>query len=307
MMMLLPAVSAADDSEPPTEIPIPDIHIQVIDTKVYSQLKRGAVYTLNSSSLPAELDDVLALTQEWYPRLREMLWTKESLATDSVIHVYLRDEDPEGKNAVARVTVDNTLVIYDRYLKQIRAGAADPQKAVSGGVIIHELTHLLQAKYRNDRRHPRWLIEALADYYRFSVFESYTIHTFLKHTQDAKKTGNIEVHFKALFCRLQGDNTPCQTFQNEGYLYHHQPIHAAGMLVMIEHRFPGLTKKIHRKLFETNSFFDNDMEDFLYAETGKGLQQSWCEYMALVDGKSEETAAISCAYRLPDRHQGWFW
>ncbi|WP_281647662.1 hypothetical protein [Parendozoicomonas sp. Alg238-R29] len=243
--------------------------------------------------------DLIEFIREWYPRLREQLWTDETLKTDAKIDIFLRHKDENDPEALAHTTSTDSLIIYDGYLKGL--------KHKSGGLIIHELTHLLQSRYRQEGfRRPIWISEALADYQRFTSFEAFTFEMYLKRTSEAIKHKNIEKHFIDKTCVVYDEDNPCPTFWEEGYSYSYQPIHTAGMLVMIEHRFPGTVKKIHRRMHDSVKdsfdFFNKEFSDYLYSETGKGLQQNWCEYLAYVDNKTEEEVLQDCLPKV-----GWLW
>ncbi|WP_230460575.1 hypothetical protein [Sansalvadorimonas verongulae] len=304
---------AENTGHAPRTIPIPDIVFRSVDSKVYPEFPQGMTYDLQSLHIPYELKNMMDLIREWYPRLREMLWTDEELSTDTIIHIEFRERDgnqPEHKGAIARITRNNELIIYDRYLKKIKASAADSEQKISGGGLIHELTHMIQARFRVHDRRPRWMSEALADYFRYSVFEAYVFDKFLAKTRKEMINHVIQDQFKASTCNMSGRDFTCADFEHRGYSFYKKPIHAAGMLVMMEHRHPGLVKKIHRKLFDSvvnkYDFFDKEISDFLLVETGKDLEKNWCEYIALVDGKSEEEATLHC-YPEDSWFYGLFW
>ena len=304
----------------PKKIPTPKIHIRSEGSKQYPQFSEGIDYDPRSPDVPDELKELIDLIGPWYPMLRELLWTDEQLSTDEIIYIYLRDKpnkENRGEKALnkehfdplAITTPNNELIIYDRYLKKIREGAEGlySGKAVSGGVIIHELTHMIQARFRVHDRRPRWVSEALAEYHRFSLFEAYVLESFLKRTREDMVDNVIQDRFTARMCKRSFN---CPTFLNSGYKFHYQPIHAAGMLVMIEHDHQGIVKKLHRELFNSVAkgydFFDKEINDFFLRETKKDLEKHWCEYIALVRGKTKQEA---CEFCSPEESwsYGFFW
>ena len=274
-----------------------------------------------------EFEDAQALrnkmastVREWYPRLRGMLWTPEKLPTDDTLVLEYR-ENPAKGTVFAYAVKPNKIIIYDRY--------TETGDKATGGLIIHEMVHLLQNSYRNDRA--SWMSEALADYFRYAVFDAISFEKFLKITRESLKIPkNSPIHgyysdehledslplaklpiehvdISEKFRRMECPDCRAESytgFLERGYQYYHDPVHAAGMLVMIEHYYyPGFVYQLHRKLFESvqqNQPFTNvELSALLMNLTNKTLDELWCEYMARVN----KTSISRCEVK-----RGWlFW
>jgi putative CocE/NonD family hydrolase len=115
--------------------------------------------TVDTSEVP-ELADwgkkAKGLVETWYPRLAEMLKSDGFTPPAEVKLVFKKD-----MHGVA-YTGGNTIVIAGEWIKR------HPDDY---GMVVHELTHVIQAY---GGRGPGWLVEGIADYVRFYHFEPKT-------------------------------------------------------------------------------------------------------------------------------------
>ncbi len=213
----------------------------------------------------------LVITQLWYPFIRQLLWTNQSLPSDA--NIVLQYEKSAKDSAKVATTYGNTITIYDRY-----TGTDAHQR--TGGVLIHEMVHLLQHNYMHIRA--VWMSEAIADYIRFAYYEGWGINRFLKKTHQAiaASPNGVRERFRENFH---------QDFDEKGYTFSSEPVHAAGMLHMIATwYYPGIVEHMHRviaqKTAEGHGFSNVAYSDELYQLTGRTLDQLWCEYIARASG-----------------------
>jgi hypothetical protein len=98
-------------------------------------------------------DDAKRLCEEWYPKIAAMLPSEGFTPPDRVRLVFLKDM----KGVAA--TGGNRIMIAANWVKE------HPDDR---GMVIHELTHVVQSYPRN---RAGWLVEGIADWIRFVQFE----------------------------------------------------------------------------------------------------------------------------------------
>lgn len=95
-----------------------------------------------------------AICEEWYPKINELLFSKDHPLPTAVVH--LKFEPMKG---VAHATNDGI---------HISAGWVTKKAPNDYGMVVHELTHVVQDyKGKGDG----WLTEGIADYVRHQYFE----------------------------------------------------------------------------------------------------------------------------------------
>ena len=249
------------------------------------------------------------VVREWYPRLRLMLWTPGEIPSDKKFTLKYKNISDTNPDAFAQAD-DDSIHIYDVYTQR--------DSNASGGLLIHEMVHMLQKPYRLSLS--RWFSESIADYFRYSVYESWPLEKFLRITREAMnhfdgeppkdrldEHGNLKKSIEELQARVNCTEfitDPCNRFRKEGFMYTKDPVHAAGMFVMIDQLYsPGFVYQLHRKLFESTQsedkkFYNTHASAFMQKLTGKSLSSLWCEYMALVEKRDVTEACPS---------DGWSW
>ena len=108
----------------------------------------------DAPEMKAWADDVARLCERWYPRLNDELKT-EGYKPARVITMTLKD-DYKGVAAASGSRITGSVKFFRDH----------PEDR---GAMIHETVHVVQ-RYRG-RRNPGWLVEGVADYVRFFVFE----------------------------------------------------------------------------------------------------------------------------------------
>ena len=75
--------------------------------------------------------------------------------------------------------------------------AAVAQRADDGGMIVHEMVHVVQSyKHYNDTDAPGWLVEGIADYVRWFFYEPLSVHPHPKAADaDARKSYRVTAAF----------------------------------------------------------------------------------------------------------------
>lgn len=96
------------------------------------------------------------LMEKWYPRLCRILQSDGFVPPNRVKLVFRKNPRAPASTAGK---LDRTITVSARWVRQ------HPDDF---GMIIHELTHVVQAYPRYD---PPWLIEGIADYIRYYHFE----------------------------------------------------------------------------------------------------------------------------------------
>lgn len=104
--------------------------------------------------------DAQSLITEWHPRLCNLLQSPEFEPPNQIRLVIQASEDGVGH------TRGTTIVISSKWIQD------HPEDV---GLIIHELTHVIQ-NYR--RRVPGWVTEGIADYIRWAIYEGKPQHWF---------------------------------------------------------------------------------------------------------------------------------
>ena len=127
------------------------------------------------------------------------------------------------------------LRIYDLYLQQ-------PMHLMGVGLLVHEVTHLLQGPYRDYT--PTWMMEAMAEYFRYNHQEEQNIYWFLLQTR--KKLDGLKSQISTLEKAVEsGDLQAQQKLEEaEGALNHFletgyrenskEPVHSAGLFTLID-------------------------------------------------------------------------
>lgn len=116
-----------------------------------------AVITIDTSKAPEFAEyavKVQALSDEWYPKIAEMLPSDGFVPPRTVTIVF----DPEYKGVAA--------CWGDRIVCSTKWFGERPEDI---GAIVHELVHVVQS-YKGGER-PGWLTEGIADYVRWFVYE----------------------------------------------------------------------------------------------------------------------------------------
>ena len=184
----------------------------------------------------------------------------------------------------------NELYLYDHFLDT-------PLSRRDTGLLYHELTHFMQAPYRDSS--PSWMVEGMADFTRFHLHDRRTLHDFFLLTQkdlaglkqrvaeQEKKVAQGDLSLTGL---LHEFGKQVQDFAAKGYQNHLNPIHAAGLLTLIETEYlkkTGSDKNIAQHLHEQlqraytlgQDFHDFDFSVFLVGLVDTPLDSLWCEYV----------------------------
>ena len=98
------------------------------------------------------------LVEKWYPIINNLLKTDGFTPPSKVKIVFKKD-----MKGVA-YTSGNTITIAGDWIKK------SPNDY---GMVVHELTHVIQ-QYRRTKRTDGWLVEGIADYVRFFKYEPNT-------------------------------------------------------------------------------------------------------------------------------------
>ena len=275
-------------------------------------------------------EDISDFIQDFYPQLRQQLSlpTPHPLPSDSVICVFLHhlpmgdtgngSDNKQAANARVKAHGDKNIIrIYDSFLR-LRRYRSD---IFHWGLLTHEMTHLLQNPYTVQMS--RWIQEGMADYVMHNTFLSQTLKWFLDRTAKTLKKMDSEsepfaensftTSYRRTICpyNLQG----CRGFRQDGYRMHSEPVHTAGLMVMIDKLYaPGFLPMLHSRLYkarvENSSFSDEDVSNYLYHLTDKTLDDLWCEYIVRTEGvdDSDELAARCPAnyWRNPARQSMFY-
>lgn len=198
------------------------------------------VVELDTSAVPEQAawgQEAKELIEEWYPRVCHMLASKD-FEPPRHIKITLRNSD-RG--------------IADASGPHIRVSSGWIEKHPEDiGLVFHELVHVIQ-RYPTYR--PSWLVEGIADYLRWGIFE-----------------GKPQEWFSV-------PNDP------KGYEQSYRV--TGGFLLWLESdRAPGIVKKLNAAMRQRT--YSNEMFE---KETGLGLEALWAAYVAERNGTATETQA----------------
>ena len=170
-------------------------------------------------------EDAKALMVKWYPRIVNIIPTKDH-KNHRVITLKIRKSDKGIAFASgAKITVSSNWI--EKHPKDM-------------GLVVHELVHVIQ-KYKG--RNPGWLVEGIADYIRWGLYEGKTLDRF---------------------------NRPKK---KQGYKGGYQT--AAGFLLWLESdKAPGIINKMNTKMRQ-GQYSDNLFKTY----TSKTLDELWSEYI----------------------------
>jgi hypothetical protein len=114
--------------------------------------------TVDTSEVP-ELkewgDKAKELIQKWHPKIAEALKSEGFTAPSTVKVVFKKDMDGVANTSGKTITI---------------AAAWVKKHPDDYGMVVHELTHVVQS-YRRAGRGSGWLVEGIADYVRFFQYE----------------------------------------------------------------------------------------------------------------------------------------
>jgi predicted GH43/DUF377 family glycosyl hydrolase len=96
-----------------------------------------------------------SITEEWYPRICNLLASESHKSPDTILLTFLRKDD-----GIA-YSFSNEVHVCDKWIK------AHPEDI---GLVVHELVHVAQG-YGHGGRGNSWLTEGIADYIRWAVYE----------------------------------------------------------------------------------------------------------------------------------------
>ena len=175
-------------------------------------------------------DETEQLIREWHPKISELLKQDGFTPPHEVSVVFKKDMD-----GVAH-TIGNRIFIAANWVKQ------HPEDK---GMVVHELVHVIQAY---PPRSPFWLVEGIADYIRFYIYEPQT--------------------------RLGRINPKRQSYR-DGYRT------SAQFVAWIEKTHgPGLVQKVNEALRK------REYQDSLLRElTGKNAEQLWADFTESEDSR----------------------
>lgn len=169
-------------------------------------------------------EEAAARAGEWWPRLRNLLDSPEP--APETIQLVLKQSD----QGVAHRSGDRIEVMSG----WVRAHPEDL------GLVIHELVHVIQNYPTGE---PRWLIEGIADYLRWAIYEGWPLQRFPRPEEPA------------------------------GYAQGYQA--TAGFLLWLEQGpAPGIVRRLDRAL-RANAYRDSLFEDWAAAP----LDQLWRAYL----------------------------
>jgi hypothetical protein len=125
-------------------------------------VKRALRISLDTSGAPEAAPwarKARKLIREWHPKIARLLHSASHTPATTVKVVFKKYIKGDGKYGLPGHAVGNVITINAKWIK------AHPE---DWGLIIHELTHVLQG-YPSYQ--PRWLVEGIADYVRYFRFE----------------------------------------------------------------------------------------------------------------------------------------
>lgn len=167
-----------------------------------------------------------ALIEEWHPRLINLMPTPGFAAPDEIDLVFIK-----GNEGIAWTSGTKITVVSDWIEKR-------PHDI---GLVFHELIHVHQ---RYARRVPSWVLEGIADYLRWGIYEGKPLSWF----------------------PLNGER--------DSYRSSYQV--TAGFFLWLEaERFPGLMSKLN-----TAGRRGEYKESFFEEQTGTSLDSLWADYLA---------------------------
>lgn len=138
------------------------IRFQTDDARYQFQIDVAAAPDLKTWSE----EELISLVQEWYPRIVEML-PSEGFQPAKKVRLQFRKDMPAAVPAAASGSTVNLNASWFR--NHLRGEAK--------GCVIHELVHVVQSYGRAPRNSrqggdiPDWLVEGIADYIRWFVYE----------------------------------------------------------------------------------------------------------------------------------------
>lgn len=138
LLSTLTFVSAPAQDAPPKSEPAARIRVDTSDTPALEDYGKK----------------VQELAEEWYPRIAKAFPSEGYSAPESVTITFRKDY-----RGVAAAS-GNRIVCAEKWFTE------HPEDL---GAIIHELVHVVQ-RYRRGQ-HPGWLVEGIADHYRFFIYE----------------------------------------------------------------------------------------------------------------------------------------
>ena len=107
-----------------------------------------------------------SLATEWYPRVVNLLPTK-GYKVPKKIKLYFKKSDQGIAHASG-----NTITVMSGWVEK---------RPNDIGLIVHEMTHVIQ-RYPNGN--PGWLVEGVADYIRWAIYEGKTQNEFHRPKKD---------------------------------------------------------------------------------------------------------------------------
>jgi hypothetical protein len=116
------------------------------------------VFKIDTSDAPQTLawaKIAQRLAAEWFPAVTSMLATEHYAPPKSITFVFKKDLEVPAYAAGDTITINGKWVT---------------QHPDDFGVIIHEMTHIIQG-YPDSDKTPGWLVEGIADYIRWFRFE----------------------------------------------------------------------------------------------------------------------------------------
>jgi hypothetical protein len=164
------------------------------------------------------------LVKEWEPKVAEVLGVAPERRPKSVTIIFREMKGVAYWNGKA-INVSTAWV------------ASHPEDA---GLVVHELTHVLQGGYHDT---PSWLTEGIADYVRFGVMEN----------------GKFGIRIDP------AKQKPRDSYRVTGYF-----------LLQAEKKYPGLIKKLH----ETCSANHDAEAAFKAQCNGKTVDEVWADLVA---------------------------
>ena len=176
------------------------------------------------------------ILKEWTPKVRTLLGDNANGSAPDFD--FMLETGRMGKPAI---------VLREKGRKPVLKVSADWVTAhpEDKGVVIHELTHLLQdyPEPAKDFSKPKWLVEGIADWIRFFNFEK-----------------PVNIPAPTAGCHLNGYRE------------------AANFLDWANKRYPGLIRSLHKQL-KGGTYSDNSFQEL----TGKSLEKLQLEHVKAVD------------------------
>jgi hypothetical protein len=222
-------IDDGENHEPASKAPTPE---RVVELLNISDKYEIAFDTTEAPELKPWVDDTLKpACKSWYPKIVEMLPSEGFTAPTRFSIVFHRD-----MRGVAYTSGRDVHCAVDWFQNNLDGEAA--------GAVIHELVHVVQqyGRARGGNRNPGWMVEGLADYIRWFLYEPENLRPqpdpeSAKYTDSYRTTG-------------------------------------AFLDYVVRHHDKGAIKKFNAAM-RSGEYDESLWEDF----TGKSLDELWAQYV----------------------------